>query len=673
MPRRFDPRRHVEYYPHEFTPGSKEFAPEDYDGDEFPVALTDEMILRAHYLDLGLSHLLQKYREGTLSDQEYIQYHRMNGELRGLLKHIWSIGKRALELWVTGHLMGGNPAYKIGITNVEQLIDTLKDLGLPADPAIEIMEDALGYDFGDDIKLQSIGAPPLYGEQEYEDPEERERFEEALRRAGVSDLDDVEPSNDEKWWFLKDQLELWDDPQTRPSYGTSPSPLREREVAYFGTDIKNPYTFMYGESEDEDGVYRGFTDASGEIGKSHVEPYAEMRLHPDYRSHIDDLMAGRWDPINNMRAHRGLLSEIGIGEEEWESLDTQSQMALISRLLQAQHRTGNIITDNTPDLRFTSGRYVDEDRPRWRNEPSSKTEALREVLDDLNRSSMVDSWDRMMTEHPHERWSGIGRRMTRLASRLDEKGHHRLADDLDKVAGYSSELGMLRQILKEGYNPYDYDQNLNEFLEDEGIDIAEGKGANWIEGASQDELESFEDWNQDHPLSESDPYYAPAYESMDYEGTGSPKWQVHFTDDPYGIASSGFEYGHPEIDGIALTTWKKDRKKRGGFNFSFDADSVPNQTSYGKNAVIFPTGAINVFHHGDQEHQNIFWGPTTDPLMIFPVMNEGEDWVIYDWNDREVFRSGSLRDCVGWVERNWRQLLSTREKIDPNSRRRRRR
>ena len=241
-----------------------------------------------------------------------------------------------------------------------------------------------------------------------------------------------------------------------------------------------------------------------------------------------------------------------------------------------------------------------------------------------------------------------------------------------RLAGYSTELGTLRHILKQGYDPYDYEYNLSDFL-GQNVDVGEGEGYDWLEKASPEQLDAFRQWNENHPMSEYDPAGAPAYETLDYRGISEPRWQVHFTDEPEDIASQGFSYGHPEIEGVQLTTHYKNRATRPGFNFSFDADSVPNGTQYGKHAVIFPSGALNTYHHGDEERQNIFWGSHVDPRMIFPVRYEEDDggqwcWIVRDWNDRDIFRSPQIRDCVGWVERNWRQLLSTREKVERKGR-----
>ena len=440
--RRFDPSEHVEYMPPEFTREQKMMYPEeggdysDFDKEGLPVNLSDDMIMRAHYLDLGMSHLLQKYRDGTLSDQEYIQFHRMNGELRSILQHIWSVGKRGLELWISGHLRGGNPAFNIGIRDLDGLLDTLQQLGLPARPAFTILERAIGGDMEDDLKRHAIGAPPLYDEYEYEDPDEQEAFDQALEESGFSDISEVEPTDDDIWSFLRERLENWEG-----AYGDE-TPMQKRKVTPWGVDPKNPESFLSGtdDSEEEFDSYHGgyVNDADWYQDSPHVQPFADIRSHPEYQGALDDEMASRWNWVNNMVAHRELMSELDMDDEEWAALDTQTQMALISRLMQAQHRTGNILTDYTPSFQFQSGRY--EPRGDWvgwkmGDAPSLESNAVRKMLDDLNQSPMVESWDQMMEQFPHERWSSTIPSMLRMAASLDEKGQSDLADRIDEMVG----------------------------------------------------------------------------------------------------------------------------------------------------------------------------------------------------------------------------------------------
>ena len=416
---RFDPRRKVEYYPREFTPGSRNYHGHYDDGPSLPVRLTDDMIMRAHYLDLGLSQLMEKQKNGELSDQEYIQYYRMDGELRGLLRHIWEIGNKALRYWIDDHLRGGNPAFGIGFPSLKKLLEEIKNLGLSADPAVELLKDEFRFD-DDDVKRFSIGAPMLNEEYDH-DQYEQEEYEEALERAGVSDISEVEITDADKWWFVLDTLENFVDDFDSEIY---PS---------IGVDYENPESFMIGPSEDE-GYYDQWSSSDDDDQGYHVDLYSDLRKHPDYEGRLNEFLIDKWDEVNNMRSHIGLLDEMSIDEEEWNSLDTRTQMALISRLMQAQHRTGNILTDFIPEFEFTSGRYTPEKEDSYSiSDPSPKSVAMREMLDDLNQSPMVESWDEMMKKYPKERWSSIGFGMVRTAQKFDDLGFHSLADGLERI------------------------------------------------------------------------------------------------------------------------------------------------------------------------------------------------------------------------------------------------
>jgi hypothetical protein len=280
-------------------------------------------------------------------------------------------------------------------------------------------------------------------------------------------------------------------------------------------------------------------------------------------------------------------------------------------------------------------------------------------------------------DDPHH-WASERPRFLRLAAEETPGVKYELADGMDRVAGYSSQLGMLNQVLKQGYSPHFYDWNVPKFLGPEAdIEPSEGEASDWIENASPEQLEEFRDFNERHPISENSPWDAPPFESMDYRGVTRPQWQIHFTNNPWDVASQGFTHGYRDIEGVAYTNGRRPNPS-GGFNFSFDPRDAPNESPYGEHAVIFPSGAVQTYHHGDEEHQNVFWGPSVDPRMIFPVertyVNVWDDefdeptedllWVVKNWDDRPVFSSEDIQDCVGWVDRNWRQLYSAREKIE---------
>lgn len=404
----FDPREHVEYLPPAFTDASRFNDPDEaswgdgygYEEDRFPVALTDDMIMRAHYLDLGMSQLLQKKREGTLSDQEYIQYYRMNGELRGLLRHIWSVGKRGLELWMQAHMMGA----LVLPFDVVGLMSKLRDLGLDPGPALGALNRQLDIDEGA-IQRWAIGLDP------WDDSDDEENdIEGKLSERGISSVSDYDLKDDEIWEFLIDEM------------GEADETMKMKVIPY-NRDATQAQEFLEGEGwfnpeEDYSSYHQGFIDADDSGEDKHVRMYGDIRLDPEYQSAIEETIYDDMDPINNIRSHRGLLDELNMDEEQWNELDTQSQMGLISRLMQAEHGSGNILTDYTPDFRFESGRYEPRgDWVGWRlgNQPSPESNALRQELDDLHDSPMVRSWDEMMQKNPHRRWSEMAPRMTRMA------------------------------------------------------------------------------------------------------------------------------------------------------------------------------------------------------------------------------------------------------------------
>jgi len=219
-----------------------------------------------------------------------------------------------------------------------------------------------------------------------------------------------------------------------------------------------------------------------------------------------------------------------------------------------------------------------------------------------------------------------------------------------------------------GFDPYDYEYQIGDFIGEE-VDPSEGEASDWIEQATPEQIEAFKEWTTRNPSDEG--YYAPIYEALEYRGMETkPKWQIHFTENPVDIADSGFEYGHPEVEGVHLTTHKRDRNKKPGFNFSFDADGFRyNQSDYGEYAVLFPTTTMETYHYGDNQYQNIFWGPSVDPKMIFPIHFEGGEWTVKDWEEREVHSSEDLNEIINWIQTNWRQLASTREKTEAAGRR----
>ena len=253
-----------------------------------------------------------------------------------------------------------------------------------------------------------------------------------------------------------------------------------------------------------------------------------------------------------------------------------------------------------------------------------------------------------------------------------------------KTAGYSTELAELRDHVRNGTNGYDYPQFVRDFLEEnphheitnpdlvyEEHDDRE-YGYQWLDNATPEQHEHYNQFLNDHRprhrYDEEAAFMSPAYNTLDYRRTRKPGWLVHFTDDPSGIEESGLAYGHPDIDGVHLTTWKTNRQKAPGYNFAFpanstDAKAAAQDKKYGNDAVVFFSGGIEFDHNGDQESQVVVWGPNVNREMIFPIKHDYGDWYVEDYRGRPIVAGKTYEQAVDFVKNNWQMLKATRDKV----------
>jgi len=238
-----------------------------------------------------------------------------------------------------------------------------------------------------------------------------------------------------------------------------------------------------------------------------------------------------------------------------------------------------------------------------------------------------------------------------------------------RVISYDREMAFLRNYLKQGFDPYDYGWLVEEFLENEGFGVDDDfDGNEWVEKATPQQLEEFKEWAEDKLQNVQEDTTTPAYRHFDYERIQTPGWLVHFTDDAFGVAWKGFLYGHEEVEGLGLTTWKGEssRKKYASFNFALDADSkyatwAANSHKYGKDAVVFWGSGVLAYHHGDEEGQVIFWGPSVKTDMIFPIYFREGEWVV-EGEDGRVMVQGEFDTAVNWIQNNYRMLQQIRQR-----------
>lgn len=258
-----------------------------------------------------------------------------------------------------------------------------------------------------------------------------------------------------------------------------------------------------------------------------------------------------------------------------------------------------------------------------------------------------------------------------------EKNSHSYLNLLEKLmdwykkATYSTELATLRDRLKDGFDPYDFsyliidyleasDEMKEEWLKLEDYEVLE----EWLKVATPKDKSSFQDYvaNKMGP----DPYGEPPYMHMDYKTLTKPDWLVHFTDDARDIEINGFRFGHPDMEGIHLTTYKRNRKKEPGYNFAFEVGSrnsknVASDKKYGKQAVVFWGAGVEVFHFGDEERQIIVWGPSVNKSLIFAMYSDGHEWYVPGSN-RDIIVLGDFEKVSTWITENYKMLIDIKNK-----------
>jgi len=285
---------------------------------------------------------------------------------------------------------------------------------------------------------------------------------------------------------------------------------------------------------------------------------------------------------------------------------------------------------------------------------------------------------------------------------LEKSGNHKIVD-LVLAARFSNEQSYLDRYLQT-QDPYPYARQLPEFFEQIGQipeDFDPSEPYLWLDSATPEQIEQFTEWlyGGNH-LDQNLQYEAAPQSYMEHlQYITKPIWMIHFTESSYDAADiegEGFQYGHPEFEGIHLTTWKKHRKKEPGYNFAFPLDSRYAQDAmdsgkYGREFVIFKGTGIKVHHYGDNEDQIIFWGPAVNPNSIFKIekmdpydlssygidpdkiKGRGAVFVVFDNTSRPQFVGQELSDVTRWIETSGEKILLNVEQKQLNRSRERQR
>jgi len=240
---------------------------------------------------------------------------------------------------------------------------------------------------------------------------------------------------------------------------------------------------------------------------------------------------------------------------------------------------------------------------------------------------------------------------------------------------YSREnMYLLRHLNTDGFDYYNYWWVIAKWIEDNDLrdELEERSGQTFENDLSEEEPELFEkltpeeqkeckEWVVEY-LMHNDPADAPStgYFMPDDKLIHRLTWLIHFSDHASNIWHQGFTHGVDDMDKLGLTTYMHtDKKKYGGYNFAFEANSryadwAAAEGKYGKSAVMFQNSGVSAWHDGDEEQQIIFWGADVDPRSIVYLSQDYEDWFVHGRDDTELFK-GDFKSAVAWVMKNSQQ------------------
>lgn len=158
----------------------------------------------------------------------------------------------------------------------------------------------------------------------------------------------------------------------------------------------------------------------------------------------------------------------------------------------------------------------------------------------------------------------------------------------------------------------------------------------------------------------------PLFVIADYVKEVHNEWLVHMTNNYQGVWHEGFSIG-VDVNDLAYTPGRGTTKfKHGaGYNFAFNAsraDEAEN-SCYGDYCILFQASGIEIYHHGDEQYQTIFYGPSAKNLILILRPDYGNYAGM--WCIEDELRSGNylchfedLQDAVYWAIKNYAQYTS---------------
>ncbi len=154
----------------------------------------------------------------------------------------------------------------------------------------------------------------------------------------------------------------------------------------------------------------------------------------------------------------------------------------------------------------------------------------------------------------------------------------------------------------------------------------------------------------------------PAWTFFDLHGIVKNQWMIHFTEYAEDIAKDGFTHGVYDIERLGITSSVSDfEKKYGGYNFAYDVNDYKRyyrdrwSNKYGSEAVLFRCSGVELWHHGDEEPQIIFWGDRAKNIIPITECGEEAPYCVTSVKTGNIIYEGEFEEVVDWVLANYNQ------------------
>jgi hypothetical protein len=155
----------------------------------------------------------------------------------------------------------------------------------------------------------------------------------------------------------------------------------------------------------------------------------------------------------------------------------------------------------------------------------------------------------------------------------------------------------------------------------------------------------------------------PSWLYMDYPKQIHNEWLIHFSDNANQVSWRGFKHGTCEFENLAYSNAGEIDGKWEGYDFAYtlyDASRYAfdrSRPKYGREAVIFRASGVKLWHHGDQEEQVIFYGPSAKDIIYLRYDNETGDWYIASRFDpsKVLYHDENIDKVIDWVLYNYDQ------------------